>query len=407
MSDVLLVVNAGSSSIKFSVFGVGEPELELVCRGEVAGIGTAPRFRVRDASAQVLVDDQWDPLPRGEGHLRAIARIGAWLRSEFADANLLGIGHRVVHGGPDYSAAVLVDDEVLETLTALVPLAPLHQPHSLAGISAARQTRPDLPQVACFDTAFHRGHPKRADRFALPEAFYEEGIRRYGFHGLSYEYIARQLEHMAPEIARGRIVVAHLGSGASMCALHQGMSMDSTMGFTGLDGLPMGTRCGNLDPGVVLHLIRQKGMSPDEVETLLYHDAGMRAISGLSNDMRVLLESNAPGAAEAIDYFVYRIGRELGALAAVLGGLDGVVFTAGIGEKSPVIRARVCEDAAWLGIELDPSANNAGGPRITKPGGRGPSAWVIPTDEERMIALHTLAVLNDSVLGKPVSVLER
>jgi len=401
MTDALLIVNAGSSSIKFSVFEVGAPELELVCRGQVSGIGTAPQFRVRDASAQVLADDQWDPLPTGQGHLRAIEKIGAWLRSEFADESLLGIGHRVVHGGPDYDRAVLVDDAVLENLATLVPLAPLHQPHSLAGISAPRQSRPDLPQVACFDTAFHRGHPKRADRFALPESFYDEGIRRYGFHGLSYEYIARRLEHVAPEIADGRVVVAHLGGGASMCALHQGMSIDSTMGFTAVEGLPMGTRCGSLDPGVVLYLIRQKGMTPDEVETLLYHDAGLRGISGVSNDMRVLLDSDATSAAEAIDYFVYRIGQELGALSSALGGLDGLVFTAGIGEKSPVIRARVCEQAAWLGIELDSSANEAAGPRISTPGSH-PSAWVIPTDEERMMALHTLAVLNHSVLGDSV-----
>lgn len=396
MTDALLVVNAGSSSIKFSVFEVGAPELELVCNGQVSGIGTAPRFRVRDAAKQVLADDEWDPLPPGRGHQKALERIGAWLRGEFADENLLAIGHRVVHGGSGYDHAVLVDDEVVKNLTTLVPLAPLHQPHSLAGIAAARAARPDLPQVACFDTAFHRGHPKRADRFALPESFYDEGVRRYGFHGLSYEYIARRLGHVAPEIADGRVVVAHLGGGSSMCALERGMSVDSTMGFTAVDGLPMGTRCGSLDPGVVLYLIRQKGMTPDEVETLLYKDAGMRGMSGLSNDMRVLLDSDASAAAEAVDFYVYRVARELGALSAVLGGLDGFVFTAGIGENSPVIRARVCEQAAWLGIELDAAANATGGPRISRPG-CATSAWVIPTDEERMIALDTLALLKDAV----------
>jgi acetate kinase len=398
MTDALLVVNAGSSSIKFSVFAVAASELALVFRGHVSGIDTAPQFRVRDASDRQLVDDHWDRLPTGQGHSRAIERIAAWLRGEFGDDDILGIGHRVVHGGPDYDRAVLIDDAVVENLARLIPLAPLHQPHSLAGVFAARQARPDLRQVACFDTAFHRGHPKRADRFALPESLHDEGIRRYGFHGLSYEYIARRLEHVAPEIADGRVVVAHLGSGASMCALYQGRSVDSTMGFTAVDGLPMGTRCGSLDPGVVLYLIRQKGMTPDEVETLLYHDSGLWGISGVSSDMRVLLDSDAASAAEAVDYFVYRIGRELGALSAALGGLDGLVFTAGIGEQSPVIRARVCAQAAWLGIELDPTANHAGGPRISTPASR-PSAWVIATDEERMIALHTVAVLNGAVLG--------
>jgi acetate kinase len=282
---------------------------------------------------------------------------------------------------------------VLARLEALCPLAPLHQPHNLAGIRAVAAVQPDLPQVACFDTAFHRGHPELADWYALPRRFHDEGIRRYGFHGLSYEYIASVLPELAPEIAAGRVVVAHLGSGASMCAIQAGRSIDSTMGFTALDGLPMGTRCGALDPGVVLHLIRTCGMDADAIERMLYHDCGLKGVSGISNDMRTLLASDDPRARHAIDLFVWRICRELGALAAVQGGLDGVVFTAGIGERSAEIRKRVCEQAAWLGIALDHAANARGGPRISAEGSRV-AVYAIPTDEEQMIARHTLAVLR-------------
>ena len=286
-----------------------------------------------------------------------------------------------------------IDPAVLARLEALCPLAPLHQPHNLAGIRAVAAVQPDLPQVACFDTAFHRGHPELADWFALPRRFYDEGVRRYGFHGLSYEYIASVLPEVAPEIAKGRVVVAHLGSGASMCALKDGRSLDSTMGFTALDGLPMGTRCGALDPGVLLYLQRAHGMDADAIEHLLYHDCGLKGVSGISNDMRALLASDDPRAAHAIDLFVWRIGRELGALAASAGGLDGLVFTAGIGERSAEIRARVCGRAGWLGIELDDGANRAGGPRISRAASRV-AVYAIPTDEEQMIARHTLAVLR-------------
>jgi acetate kinase len=269
----------------------------------------------------------------------------------------------------------------------------LHQPHNLARIRAVAAVQPDLPQVACFDTAFHRGHPELADWYALPRRFYDQGIRRYGFHGLSYEYIASVLPEVAPEIASGRVVVAHLGSGASMCAMTAGRSIDSTMGFTALDGLPMGTRCGALDPGVVLHLIRTCGMDADAIERMLYHDCGLKGVSGISNDMRALLASDDPRAGHAIDLFVWRICRELGALAAVQGGLDGLVFTAGIGERAPEIRERVCARAAWLGIELDAAANRAGSPRISTAASRV-AVYAIPTDEEQMIARHTLAVLR-------------
>jgi acetate kinase len=393
MTDAVLTINAGSSSLKFSVYRVDDDDrLLLSAKGQVEGIGTTPHLIAEDAQGETLVDRGW-PDDRSSGHAEFFRVIGAWLRERFSEIRLLGIGHRVVHGGVDYGAPVRIDAAVLARLEALCPLAPLHQPHNLAGIRAVAAVQPDLPQVACFDTAFHRGHPELADWFALPRRFRDEGIRRYGFHGLSYEYIASVLPEIAPEIAKGRVVVAHLGSGVSMCAMTAGRSIDSTMGFTALDGLPMGTRCGALDPGVVLHLIRAYGMDADAIERMLYHDCGLKGVSGISNDMRALLASDDPRARQAIDLFVWRICRELGALAAVQGGLEGLVFTAGIGERSAEIRKRVCEKAAWLGIELDPPANARGGPRISADGSRV-AVYAISTDEEQMIARHTLAVLR-------------
>jgi acetate kinase len=322
-----------------------------------------------------------------------MTHVSRWLTAHLGGTVPVAIGHRVVHGGPQFTAPQRVDAAVLDALEKLVPLAPLHQPYSLHPIRTIQAHFPSLPQVACFDTAFHRGHPEVADRYALPDALYREGVRRYGFHGLSYEYIARSLPRVAPEIARGAVVVAHLGSGASMCALREGRSVESTMGFTALDGLPMGTRCGQIDPGVLLYLLGQKGWSVKDLEHLLYHEAGLRGLSGLSNDVRDLLASDAPGARLALDYFVHRIARETASLAAALGGIDALVFTAGVGENSPDIRARVCARAEWLGLGLDEAANRAGGPRISAPGSRV-SAWVIPTDEERMIAEHTLEIVK-------------
>ncbi len=392
MSDAIVVVNAGSSSLKFSVYGVEAGDrLALSAKGQIEGIGTSPRFTAEDAAGTSLVEQGW-PDDRESGHAKFFGDLAVWLQDYLGDGQVLAVGHRVVHGGVDFAAPVLIDDRVLERLDALCPLAPLHQPHNLAGIRAVAEVQPELPQVACFDTAFHRGHPELADWFALPREFYDEGVRRYGFHGLSYEYIAHALREVAPEIAGGRVVVAHLGSGASMCAIHDGGSIDSTMGFTALDGLPMGTRCGALDPGVVLHLLRAHGMDADAIERLLYRDCGLRGVSGTSNDLRDLLGSDDPRAAQAIDLFVYRIKRELGALAAALEGLDGLVFTAGIGERSSIIRERVCAGTAWLGIELDQAANDAGGPKISTDRSKV-SVWVIPTDEELMIARHTLAAL--------------
>jgi acetate kinase len=393
MPDAVLTINAGSSSLKFSVYRVGEHDrLLLSAKGQVEGIGTSPHLIAEDAEGETLVDRRW-PDDGGSGHAEFFRVIGGWLREQFSHSVLLGVGHRVVHGGVEYAAPVRVDPAVLAKLEALCALAPLHQPHNLAGIRAVAAVQPDLPQVACFDTAFHRGHPELADWFALPRRFYDEGIRRYGFHGLSYQYIASVLPEVAPEIAAGRVVVAHLGSGASMCAIRGGRSQDSTMGFTALDGLPMGTRCGALDPGVLLHLIRACGKDADAVERMLYHECGLKGVSEISNDMRTLLASDDPRARHAIELFVWRICRELGALAGVLCGVEGLVFTAGIGERSPEIRERVCERAAWLGIELDHAANRAGGPRISTDRS-SVAVYAIPTDEELMIARHTLAVLR-------------
>jgi len=387
--DLLLVVNAGSSSLKFCVYSIAEaPTPALVSRGQVDGIGTHPRLRARDDGGATLADQTFGPTEIADV-AAAMGRVGAWLREKYAGSNLVAVGHRVAHGGPRYSAPVIVDATVLAALEHFVPLAPLHQPHHLRPMRSLAERYPGVVQVACFDTAFHRGHPEVADRYALPDDLYKEGVRRYGFHGLSYEYIARRLPSVAPEIARGAVVVCHLGSGSSMCAIKAGRSVDSTMGFTALDGLPMGTRCGQLDPGVVLYLLTEKGYSATDVEHLLYHRAGLRGLSGITNDVRDLLASGDAHARLALDYFVYRVAREIGSLAAAMNGIDALVFTAGIGENSPEIRARVCARSRWLGLEMDEAANRAGGPCISIPRS-AVSVWVIPTDEEGMIAEHTL-----------------
>ena len=390
--DVILTVNAGSSSLKFQVFGTsGANGLNRLIRGQVDGVGTAPRMRAKGADGDLLVDQEYGP---GEvADLASAIRIaGAWLR-ERQGMQLAAVGHRVVHGGPDYARPVRVSAEVLQRLERYIPLAPLHQANNLAPINEVLTLRPDLPQVACFDTAFHRNHSAVADYYAIPRHLHDEGIRRYGFHGLSYEFISTRLRDVAPGIANGRIIVAHLGSGASMCALSGGRSVDSTMGFTALDGLPMGTRCGQIDPGVVLYLLQAKGMTATEVQDLLYRDSGLEGLSGISNDMRELQDSTDPRAAFAVDYFVHRIGLHAGMLAAALGGLDRFVFTAGIGENSPTIRARVAEKLAWLGARLDVQANAAPDLLISTDES-GVPLLVIPTDEELMIARHTVEVIR-------------
>jgi acetate kinase len=390
---VVLVLNAGSSSLKFQALAWDDGELSLQFRGQIEGIGTQPRFSARNAHGDAIENRELAPAEASDRDA-CLQTLAEWLGTRLEGRELAGVGHRVVHGGVRYSRPVRVDRDVLAELEALVPLAPLHQPHNVAPIRALLDRRPDLPQVACFDTAFHRTQAPLSELFGLPYELYEAGIRRYGFHGLSYEYVARKLREVAPDVAGKRIVVAHLGSGASMCALHDGCSIASTMGFTALDGLPMGTRCGSLDAGVVVYLGRDRGMSMDEVERLLYQRSGLLGVSGVSNDMRELEASDSPRARLAIDYFVYRIGRELGSLVAALGGLDALVFTAGIGENSPSLRARVGERATWLGVDIDPALNaTRGATRISTPQSKVP-VFVIPTNEELVIAQHTAALVG-------------
>jgi acetate kinase len=389
--DYALVLNAGSSSLKFCVFGRPESRAwRLEARGQIDGIGTAPHFSAKGAAGEVLANH---PVHGAVCDARgALESIAGWLRSQYGGARVLGVGHRVVHGG-QRSGPTLVTPRVVEELRKLVPFAPLHQPYNLAAIEAVWDRLPDVPQVACFDTSFHRGQPAVAELVPLPLEIRREGVQRYGFHGLSYEYIASVLPDVAPEIADGRLIVAHLGSGASLCALRQRRSVENSLGFTALDGLCMGTRPGALDPGVVLYLFQSLGLTVDEVEDLLYRRSGLLGISAVSNDMRDLLASTEPGAQLAVDYFVYQAAKQIGALAAVLGGVDALVFTAGIGENSAEIRHRICEASAWLGIELDPHANLRRGPRISRERSRV-SAWVIPTNEELVIAQHTGRLLG-------------
>jgi len=389
--DTILVVNAGSSSVKFQVFSVaGEGALRRQIKGQMEGIGSRPRLRASGPTGDPLADRAY-PIEAVPDVPAAMAVAGDWLRNELR-VTPIAVGHRVVHGGPDYGRPILIDHAVVSRLERFVPLAPLHQPHNLAPIRSLLANFPGLPQVACFDTAFHRTHEAVADHYAIPHELYAEGVRRYGFHGLSYEYIARTLPSVAPDIANRRVIVAHLGSGASMCAIKDGRSVESTMGFTALDGLPMGTRPGQIDPGVVLYLVSEKGMSAAKVQDFLYRDCGLKGLSGVSNDMRELEASGDARAKLAIDYFVYRIGLNAGMLAAALQGLDAFVFTAGIGENSASIRARVAEQLGWLGVTLDAAENSRNSRQISAADSLIP-VYVIPTDEELMIAQHTLALL--------------
>jgi len=388
--DTILVVNAGSSSVKFQVFAVdGDGRLRRQIKGQMDGIGSRPRLRATDASGEKLAERAY-PI-ESVGDVPAALQVAAdWLRDE-QRITPLAVGHRVVHGGPEYDRPVLIDHGVVSRLECYAALAPLHQPHNLAPIRTLLANFPSLPQVACFDTAFHRDHGDLADFYAIPRRLHEEGVRRYGFHGLSYEYIAKTLPKVAPEIAAGRVIVAHLGSGASMCAIRGGRSIESTMGFTAIDGLPMGTRPGQIDPGVILYLISVKGMLPAQVQDFLYRDCGLKGLSGISNDMRELQRSTDPNAAFAVEYFVYRAALNAGMLAAALQGVDAFVFTAGIGENSDSVRARIAERLGWLGIALDPVENSRHALRISRPGAT--PVYVVPTDEELMIAQHTLSLL--------------
>jgi acetate kinase len=390
-NDAILVLNSGSSSVKLAVFGVQRGELVLALHGQVEGLYTMPRFEARDPAGRVVAEQSWDRVTLG--HDGAVEYLGDFLQHHLKNHRLVGVGHRVVHGGLAYTAPVRVEAKTLAALERLVPLAPLHQPHNLLPIDKLLKRTPDLPQVACFDTSFHRANPDVAQRFALPAELHDAGVQRYGFHGLSYEYIATELPRVDARAAAAKTIVLHLGNGSSMCAMDAGQGVATTMGFTTTDGLAMGTRCGALDPGVILYLMDERRMDVRAIERLLYNESGLLGLSGISSDMRTLLASTAPSARLAIDVYVYRIRRELGSLAAALGGLDAVVFTGGIGENASPIRARVCQDAAWLGVQLDAAANAKGGARISAPGSRV-SAWVVPTNEELMIARHTQRVLD-------------
>lgn len=392
--ETIVVLNAGSSSIKFSLFAVQGEDLLLENRGQIEGIYTAPHFIAKDKSGAVLAEKRWDE-GHELGHQGALEYLQSFMQQQRDGRELIGIGHRVVHGGPNYAKPIRMDQPLLQALEAFVPLAPLHQPHNLAPIRLLLQSRPELPQVACFDTAFHRSNPDLAQRFALPGKYFDAGVRRYGFHGLSYEYIASVLPQIDPQAAKGKVVVLHLGNGSSMCAIDNGRSVASTMGFTALEGLPMGTRSGVLDPGVVLYLMDQHGMDARAIEKLLYQQSGLLGVSGISSDMRTLLDSDEPNAKLAVDLYLYRVRRELGSLAAAMGGLDAIVFTAGIGENAAVLRQRICEDARWLGVELDAAANMGNGPRISTADSRT-RAWVLPTNEELMIARQTRELLNSA-----------
>jgi acetate kinase len=387
MTAHLLTLNAGSSSLKFALFEAEGPEPVLLAKGQAEALGTSPHLVLCTGAGDALEDR---PVPRGgaDAHMSALRHILDALKTHFPAMSVEAAGHRVVHGGPCYAEPLVLSPEIAAKLEEFVPLAPLHQPHNLSGIRAAQQAFPGAMQVACFDTAFHRSHSWVNDAFAVPRAYYERGIRRYGFHGLSYEYVAGRLAEIAPEVARARVVIAHLGAGASMCAIKDGRSMASTMGFSPLDGLPMGTRCGQLDPGVVLYLLDHEGMTSQEIGDMLYKQSGLKGLSGLSGDMRELEAADTPEAKQALGYYVSRIRRELGSLAAALNGLDALVFCGGIGENSARIRREVCEDQNWIGIGVD-SDRNGQGETLISPAGSPAKVFVIKTDEEAMIAKHT------------------
>ena len=393
MDSVTLTLNAGSSSLKFAAFRlVRGAEPALLASGQVEGIGATPKGSVKTAAGETAELSFEQTVARVD-HSGAMASILGWLKQAGYNSSIVAVGHRIVHGGPHYAAPVLIDEATLANLRALIPLAPLHQPHNIAGVEAAMEAFPSTPQVACFDTAFHRSHPFIDDTYALPRSYYDEGVRRYGFHGLSYEFITRRLGKIAPQIARKGVVIAHLGNGASMCSVRDGRAVASTMGFTALDGLAMGTRCGQVDPGVVLYLMAEKKMSADEVSDLLWKNSGLKGMSGVSQDMRELEASSSPAARDAIGYFVSRIRCELGALAATVNGAEAVVFTAGIGEHSWKVREAALKDMEWMGIHLDPEANRAGA-GIVSAKDSPTIVFVIPTDEELMIAEHTMSVIG-------------
>jgi len=385
VTDTILTLNAGSSSIKFSIYAHGEEPRELA-RGQVENIGPTARLILREAG-----EEKVEVALGASTHRSALHQIFTHASDILDEGTVLGVGHRITHGGIDFVAPQELTGDVIEKLEALAPLAPLHQPHNLKGVLAAQEAFPEALQIGCFDTGFHRGHPWVNDTFGLPRKYYDKGVRRYGFHGLSYQFITSELVRTEPKLADGKVVVAHLGNGASMCAIRDEHSVASTMGFSALDGLPMGTRCGQLDPGVMLYLMEAEGMSASEMSTMLYRESGLKGLSGMSNDMRELQGSDREEAAQAIEYYVFRIRREIGAMAAVLGGIDGLVFCGGIGENSSVIRSKVCDGMEWLGIDLDETLNTENARDV---GVGSVRVMVIPTDEERVIARATIAGLS-------------
>ncbi|MFO1124965.1 MAG: acetate/propionate family kinase [Methylocystis sp.] len=395
MADLVVTLNAGSSSVKFALFAADREWPRLILSGAVEGLGAKPRFRVDVVEGEASEKK----LAARLTHKQAIAAIFAWIEQAYPTAAISAIGHRVVHGGLRFSAPVIVDAETLTALREFIPLAPLHQPHNLAGIEGACEAFPHVPQVACFDTAFHRGHAFVDDAYALPYSYYERGLRRFGFHGLSYEYIARRLRAIDPIHAEGGVIVAHLGNGASLCAMKGGRSIATTMGFSALEGLPMGTRCGEIDPGLLLYLLESEGMTRKALSQLLYERSGLLGLSGVSHDMRALEASQEPRAEAAIAFFIHRIKMEIAALTAVIGGLDALVFTAGIGERSPRVRTGVVEGLAWLGLALDAAANARNDPIISASRSRVP-VFVTPTNEEAMIARHTIETAGLSDAGR-------
>jgi acetate kinase len=391
MTDAILTINAGSSSIKFALFDSGTA-LARIAFGEIEKIGLAPHFLAHDAEGNKLAERTWDH-GAALSHEALLAPLLDWVETHLGSTKLIAAGHRIVHGGTLFTAPVRLDAKALAALATLIPLAPFHQPHNLAAVRAVMALRETLPEIGCFDTAFHHGLPHVATRFALPRHFDDEGVRRYGFHGISYEFIARRLRTIAPESAAGRVIAAHLGNGASLCAMKDGKSVETSMGLTALDGLVMGTRCGTIDPGAVLYLMQTRGMSVDDVTNLLYEQSGLLGVSGLSADMRVLLASNSPDAAEAVALFAYRAAGQIGALTSSLDGLDCLVFTAGIGERAAPVRAAICVRLGWLGVEIDDDANQRNADIISTALSRV-AVRVIPTDEEAMIARHCLEVLR-------------
>ena len=398
LPELILVLNAGSSSVKFCIFSSQE-EPELMVRGQLDGLNSQPRMTVRDSAGRPLEIGQWPPTRESPHalaptHLQSVQAILDWTQQHFQGRPITAVGHRVVHGGSTFNHPVIIDEKVLDQLQALDSLAPLHQPHHLSAIESVAQTLPQTPQVACFDTAFHNTQSMVERMYALPRRFFDQGVMRYGFHGLSYEYIAGKLVELDPHHAKGRVVVAHLGSGCSMCALQNGKSRATSMGFSTLDGLPMATRTGSIDPGVLLYLQQVHSLSVQQLQRLLYEESGLLGISGVSGDMRELLrlESSHAGAALAIKYFIYRIRRELGSLVSLLGGLDCLVFCGGIGESSAVIRERICRELSWMGLQISPSCNEKGAGAVHSQGSPI-EIWVIPTHEELMIARHTVKLL--------------